>query len=163
MKNDPKINALETSSAVAIQQLLPPDNPAEFAGTYTLRNMTSKLALSAGDDAPVVQSNARNTLWTLVPTGGGYYQIKNAKSGLIISVADASVQAGAKVVQLPAGRLNPGNDRWFPVKNADGTYSFFNRNSQQTLDNAGGAEGTQLTQNYAHDSSDQKFTLVASR
>lgn len=89
-------------------------------------------------------------------------KIKNVKSGLVLSVVDASVQAGAKTVQRPAQGMNPGNDQWLPVKNEDGTYSFFNHNSRQALDNPGAniAAGTQFTQWFANDSLAQKFALI---
>ncbi len=166
--NDPKINAMQTSSAAAIWQLLPPMNAPKLSGQYVIQNAASKLPLavaSTANGAPVIQAQSTaspNTVWTFVPTGGGFYQIKNYKSGLVLSVDGASVQAEAKVVVRPAQGLIPGNDRWMPVKNADGTTSFFNHNSKQVLDNPGAnvAAGTQFTQYYANDSLAQKFTLT---
>ena len=133
VNDDPKINANETSSSVAVWQLLPPADATALAGNYIFRSVASKLALSvaANSTAPgaaVVQQAdppGASAVWTLVPTSGGYYQIKNAKSGLVMAVAGASVQAGAKIVQRAAQGMNPGDDQWWAVKNADGTYSLF--------------------------------------
>ena len=165
--NDPKINAMQTSSAAAIWQLLPSTNAPKLSGQYVLQNVASKLPLavsSTTNGAPVIQAPSAassNAAWTFVPTGGGFYQIKNVRSGLVLSVEDASVQAEAKIVQRPAQDLIPGHDRWMPIENADGTYTFFNHNSKQVLDNPGAnvAAGTQFTQYFANDSLAQKFTL----
>ncbi len=170
VKNDPTISSLETSSTVAIWQFLPPADATSLAGNYIIRNVASKLALSiAGGStakgAPVVQRSnppSASAIWILVPTSGGYYQIKNVKSGLAMAVAAASGQAGAKIVQRPAQGMNPGDDQWMPVKNADGTYSFFNRNSQQALDDPALATepGTQYSQWFGNSSFAQQFNLI---
>ena len=170
VKNDPKINANETSSAVAIWQFLPPADATTLAGNTIIRSVASKLALSVAGgstakDAPVVQEAdppGESAVWTLVPTSGGYYQIKNVKSGLFMAVAQDSVQSGAKIVQRPAQGMNPGDDQWMPVRNADSTYSFFNRNSQQALDDPALADepGTQYGQWFANNSYAQQFNLI---
>jgi len=170
VNDDPKRSALETTSAVAIWQFLPPADATALAGNYILRSVASKLALavaanSATPGAAVVQQAdppGASAVWTLVPTSGGYYQIKNAKSGLVMAVADASVQAGAKIVQRAAQGINPGADQWMPVKNADGSYSFVNRNSQQALDDPALADepGTQYGQWFGNSSYAQQFKLI---
>ncbi len=165
--DDQKIDANESSSAVAIWQWLPPDVPA-LSGKFVLQNAASRLALavsSLADAAPVVQqpyTGAAHALWTFVPTGGGYLRIKNVKTGLVMSVAGASALSAAKIVQRPAQGMNPGDDQWWPVQNADKTFSFFNRNSLQVLENPGTktASETQFCQGFANDSSDQKFILI---
>lgn len=173
VNTDPKRSALETSSAVAIWQFLPPADTPALAGNTIMRNVASKLALSiaggsTAKDAPVVQEAdppGESAVWTLVPTSGGYYQIKNVKSGLFMSVTGAAVQSGAKIVQRPAQGMNPGDDQWRPVKNADGTYSFFNRNSQQALDDPALATepGTQYGQWFGNNSYAQQFNLIAQK
>ena len=170
VNDDPKINANETSSSVAVWQLLPPADADALAGNYILRSVASKLALSVAADsaapgAAVVQQAdppAASAVWTLVPTSGGYYQIKNANSGLVMAVAGASVRAGARIVQRAARGLNPGDDQWWPVRNADGTYSFVNRNSQQALDDPALATepGTQYAQWFGNSSYAQQFNLI---
>lgn len=164
-------DALMMSSAVAIWQLLPrTSDPAAFPGTYQIQNVASNMALSVAADstvhgAAVIQQPAASTataLWTLVPTDNGYFQIKNVKTGLLLNVANASGAPGAKVVQWDAQGLSSGNDQWLPVKQADGTYVFFNLNSHFALDNPGGstASGTQLSQSQASGTSAQTFALV---
>lgn len=170
VNDDPKMSAMETSSAVAVWQFLPPADATALAGNYTLRSVAGKLALSVATDslapeAAVVQQAdppGASAVWTLVPTSGGYYQIKNTKSGLVMAVAGASVQAGAKIVQHAAQGMNPGDDQWMPAKNADGTYSFFNRNSQQALDDPALATepGTQYDQWFGNSSYAQQFNLI---
>ncbi len=59
--------------------------------------------------------------------------------------------------------MNPGDDQWWPVKNADGTHSFFNRNnSQQALDDPVLATepGTQYGQWFGNSSYAQQFNLI---
>ncbi len=161
--DDPKINAMQTSSAAAIWQLLPPANPTEFAGNYTIRNAASRLMLFARDvaGAPVTQSTG-NASWTLVPTGAGFYQIKDDASGLVVAVAEASATPLAKVVSQRAEANKIGADQWYPVKNDDGTFSFYNLNSLQALDLPGAnvAADTQFGQYFGNDSPAQKFVLT---
>ena len=163
--DDPKINAMQTSSAAAIWQLLPPANPSEFAGTYIIRNAASKLTLFARETngAPVTQSTA-NASWILVPASAGTYQIKDALSGLVVAVADASAQPLAKVVLQPAAKIGLGGDQWYVTKNEGGTFSFYNLNSLQALDLPGAnvAAGTQFGQYFSNDSPAQKFALTRS-
>ena len=163
----------ETSSAVAVWQWLPPARPFAFSGSYEIVNTASHLPLkvagaSIAANTPVAQGSYQGSLgalWTLVPTSGGYYQIKNAKSGLVASVAADSVQSGAKIVQRPAQGFHPGSDEWWPVHNENGTYSFYNLNSLQALDDPGAATapGTQMDQWFANGSPAQKFTLISQK
>ena len=170
--DDPKIDANESSSAVAIWLWLPPSSSAVPSGTYEVINAASRLPLkvarsSVAGDAPVAQGSANRSLgaiWTFVPTSGGYCRIKNVHSGLVASVADDSVQSGAKIVQRSPQATHLGSDQWLPVRNADGTYSFYNLNSLQALDDPAGAvtsPGTQMDQCFANCSLAQKFTLIS--
>jgi hypothetical protein len=162
---------LEMQSAAAIWQHLPPPS-VDLSCLYEIENVASGLAVNVAGSATnagatVVQSpftsGAANALWTFVPTSGGYYQIKNASSGLVISAL--SPVGGAKLVQQTAQGMIPGNDQWLPVANSDGTYSFYNLNSQQALDNPGGSttSGTQLDQSFGNSSTAQTFRLVSQR
>jgi predicted alpha-1,6-mannanase (GH76 family) len=167
--DDPKINANETSSAAAIWQVLPRLKRPELSGVFVIQNAGGKLALgvvSPRTDAPVMLQapGASNfTLWTFQPSSGGYFQIRNARSGMVMTVDGASVAPGAKVVQRQTQGLNPGNDQWWVVRNADATFSFYNHNSNQALnipDSEGSEEGTHLNQWFANDGASQRFTLV---
>ena len=170
VNTDERRSPMETSSAVALWQFLPPADAKGLAGNYLIRSVASKLALSvaggstAADAAIVQQADPPNAsaIWTLVPTGGGYYQIKNAKSGLLMSVAESAVQSGAKIVQRSAQDARAGSDRWLPTKNADGSYSFINRNSRQALDDPAlsDAPGTPYHQWFGNSSYAQQFNLV---
>jgi hypothetical protein len=162
---------LEMQSGVAIWQHLPPPS-VDLSCTYEIQNVASGLAVTVNGNATnagtaILQSpftsGAANAQWTFVPTSGGYYQIKNVDSGLVIS-ALAPV-SGAKLVQQTAQGMIPGNDQWLPVPNSDGTYSFYNFNSLQALDNPGGstANGAQLDQSFGDSSTAQTFRLVPLR
>jgi hypothetical protein len=169
--NDSGSDPNEMSSAAAVWQHLPPPS-VNLSGTYEIQNAGSGLALnvsgaSTTNGAPIIQypftSGATNALWTFVPTSGGYYQIKNVNSGQLVNVAAASGINGASIVQWPAQSLIPGNDQWMPVQNPDGSYSFFNLNSLQALDdpNESTASGTQLDQWFGNSTSAQEFNLIS--
>jgi hypothetical protein len=160
----------EMSSAAAIWQHLPPYDAPTFSGNYELLNAASNLAVavsgnSTSNSATIVQEpfdGGNEALWTLSPTGGGYYHLENVNSGQLLNVNAALTTAGALIVQSPSAGLVPGNDRWQPVQNGDGTYSFLNLNSWMALDNpdASTASGTQLDQAYASGSPAQNFYLI---
>ena len=165
--NDPKINANETSSAVAIWQVLPTLDRPELEGTFLIQNAGSKLALavaSVSNGTPITleHSASSNAMWTFVPTSGGFFQIKNAKSGLLLSVQNASCLPEAKIVQHLPPKIDLCSDQWWVVKNADGTYSFYNLNSNQALDVPDNriGPGTQMNQWYANEQVSQKFLLI---
>jgi hypothetical protein len=118
---------------------------------------------SAG--AAVVQTDDADdpgTWWTLVHQSNGHYQIRNARSGQMINVAGASGRLGAPLVQWPGQQVREANDKWLPVRNSDGTYSFYSRNSQLALDNPGGGTtaGTQYVQSSPNDGTPQRFDLI---
>ena len=120
--DDPKIDPIESSSAVAIWQWLPSPRTPALSGRYEVVNAASRLPLKVAGAStrrhrPVAQGKSRagrrRRAVAFVPTGGGYYQIKNAKSGLVATVEANSVRAGAKIVQRPAQGFHPG-DEWQP-------------------------------------------------
>ena len=168
--NNTNANPVEMSSAAAVwQHLLPPS--VNLSGTYEIQNVASGLALnvsggSTTQGAAIIQypfaSGATNALWTFVPTSGGYYQIKNVNSSQVVNVTGASAINGAAIVQFPVGSMITGNDQWLPVQNPDGTYSFYNLNSLQALDDPGGSttSETQLDQWFGNSTSAQKFNLI---
>jgi hypothetical protein len=63
-------------------------------------------------------------------------------------------------VQSPAHGRWQGNDQWLPIGNANGTWSFYNRNSQLALTIAGTATGAQLVQQPQNNTRAQQFTLI---
>ena len=76
-----------------------------------------------------------------------------------MNVTAASTAGGASIVQWPFG--TEANDQWRPVRNADGSYQFCNRNSKLLLDDPGGAkQGTQMDQQGANGTAKQSFKLI---
>jgi predicted alpha-1,6-mannanase (GH76 family) len=165
---DTNPDALECASAVAIWQVMPVPPATNFSGNYELQCVASSLAMSVSgasttNGATIVQSSfngGTNSLWTFVPTSGGYYQIKNVNSGLDMVVQNGSTQYGGKLVQWSFGSAR--NDQWLPVKNSDGTYSFFNLNSGLVFDDPGASTttGTQFDQWGTNGGTNQKFNLI---
>jgi hypothetical protein len=164
-------DAVEMGSAVAIWQHLPPPT-LDLTGTYEIQNAGSGLALnisgaSKTNGAQVIEfpfsSGSANALWTFVPTGGGYYRIMNVNSRKVIDVLGKSAQNAATLIQSAATKdFIPGSDEWLPVKNTDGTYSFYNFNSLMAIDIPdGSAEArTQLDQSFGNSTAAQKFNLI---
>ncbi len=158
-----------TSAAAIWQHMQPPT--VSLNGTYEVQNVASGLAVevdstSNANPLPIVQntfSGASTQLWTFTPTSGGYYHISNVSTGQDMNVTAASAKNGALIVQWPAGGMIPGNDQWLPVQNPDGTYSFFNLNSLQALDNPNGSTQlkAQLDQWFGNSTSAQSFRLIA--
>ncbi|MEU3294358.1 RICIN domain-containing protein [Streptomyces longwoodensis] len=169
--NDPNPDAFEMTGMVGLFQVLPNATASPFSGDYQIKNATSGLSLavqnsSTANAAPVVQRadiNDGSASWSFIPRSNGYYEIRNTRSGQVLNVSGASGKPGAPVVQWPAGSIIQGNDQWKPVRNADGTWSFYNRNSQFALDDPAGSQsaGTQYAQWPPTDGSNQHFTLVS--
>ena len=166
--------SMEYLTSVTLQQVAAIEaivNPPMFTGEYLIQNVNSTLALavsgaSTASGAAVVQqpfvSGDTSFLWTLTATSGGYYKIVNVNSGLAVEVKSASAVPGTPVVQFPSHGMLPGDDQWMPVLNSDGSYRFFNLNSEQVLDAPGQstAAGTQLDQGFATGVTGQEFNLV---
>lgn len=168
------MQSMEMESAMVLQQVAEVDdvaNPFIFTGNYELLNTKSSLAVSVANgstanSAAIVQepfTGANDALFKLAATGGGYYTIQNVSSGKYLNVAGASTLDGAEIIQWNAQPQHPGNDQWMPVVNTDGTYTFFNLNSQQVLDNFTGslASGNQFDQWVANQTAAQSFHLIS--
>ncbi len=169
--NDSNPDAFEMNSMVGLFEALPTTAASPFSGKYEIQNVASNMSLGVQGDstanaAQIVQNTDNgddSASWTFVPESNGYYEIQNVRSGQIMNVSDVSGALGALIVQWPAGGLQPGNDQWLPVRNADGTYSFYNRNSQLALDDpaASTAAGTQYEQWAPNDTAGQKFNVIS--
>jgi ricin-type beta-trefoil lectin protein len=142
----------QTTSAIGWE---PPSGT--FAGTYEVQNVNSGLAMnvhgnSTNQGEKIVQSpfagGERNSLWRYVSAGVGYYRIQSVSSGLYVNVSSDSRVIGGSMIQWP--QASGDNDRWLPVKNSDGTYSFVNLANGLALEVPGGSKAadTQLTQWY---------------
>ncbi len=172
------IAIMETESPMVYRQVTEPEaivSAPTFSGNYELLNAKSNLALtvsggSTASGAAVVQqayTGAAEQLWTITATSGGYYHIKNVKSALVLNVSGsstASFQVGAKVIQYASQPVGgEGNDEWMPIVNSDGSYTFFNLNSERVLDDPGAstAAGTQFDQWVANGTPGQEFKLIS--
>jgi Glycosyl hydrolase family 76/Ricin-type beta-trefoil lectin domain/Ricin-type beta-trefoil lectin domain-like len=168
---DTNPDAFEMVGMVGLFEDLPTTAASAFSGDYEIASAASGLSLgtqgdSTADAAAIVQNTDTgdtSASWSFVPESNGYYEIVNEGSGQLLNIAAASGALGALAVQWPAGGLVPGNDQWLPVLNSDGTYSFYNRNSQLALDDPGGstAAGTQFEQWAPNATANQKFTLTS--
>jgi Glycosyl hydrolase family 76/Ricin-type beta-trefoil lectin domain-like len=161
---DSDLDAFETSSMVGLYQVLPTTGSSPFGGKYHVKSAASGRLISVRGDstasnAPIVDGGATaSDNWTIVPESNGYYEIKNVRSGKLINVKAASGAPGAQLVQWPAQGLASGNDQWLPIRNANGTWSFYNRSSQLALSTA--AAGTQLVQQPQNNTAAQQFTFI---
>jgi hypothetical protein len=169
--NDANPDAFEMNGMVALFQVLPTTAASPFSGDYRIQNATSGLSLavqggSTANAAPVVQSpdtTDGSASWTFVPESNGYYEIKNSRSGQLLNISGASGALAAPTVQWAAGGIAAGNDQWKPIRNADGSWSFYNRNSGLALDDPAGSTSanTQYEQWVPNDGPNQKFTVVS--
>jgi predicted alpha-1,6-mannanase (GH76 family) len=170
--NDPNADAFEMNSAVGLWQQLPYTGASKFTGQYQIKNSASGQYLtvlggSTANDAAVVQTTQvgdPSTWWTLTLTSNGEYELKNIRSGQLVNVSGGSGKQGAAVAQRPdQNTTRLAGDQWLPIRNADGTYSFYNRSSQLALANPGGSTtaGTRYVQWGPDNSANEKFTLVA--
>jgi hypothetical protein len=160
-------DAFSTNGMTALFQDFPVTGSSPFHGYYDLKNAASRKLLSVGggstaSNAPIVDGTAAaSDAWSFVRGSNGYYAIRNARSGQLINVKADSGAPDAKLVQWPAEGISQGNDQWQPIRNANGTWSFYNRNSQLALTVASGANGAQLVQKAQSNSASQQFTLVS--
>jgi MYXO-CTERM domain-containing protein len=163
------ITPMDTRGAAGIWQFFPQPLDPTLVGAFELKNVSSSLSLttSTGGDGgiAVVQEpfgNAPGSLWTFVPTNGGYYRIQNVGSGLLLTVESNSAQPGAVIVASPVSMPAQGNEQWLPVVNGAGSYTFFNLSSILALDDPGGspAAGTQFGQWFGNGTTGQEFQLI---
>jgi hypothetical protein len=163
------LSPLNTRGAVGIWQFFPQPLDPTLTGDFELKNAASSLSLTTSTDGDggtgVAQASfddGGESLWTFVPTNGGYYRIQNVGSGLLLSVASNSGAAGAPIVALPVPAFAQGNEQWLPVANGDGTYSFYNLSSILALDDpaASTSAGTQFDQWFGNGTPGQSFQLI---
>jgi hypothetical protein len=171
--NDSGTDGMEMGSGAEVPMNLPP--PAlSLSGTWELQNVNSGLAVnvvgaSKANSAAIDQeaySGQTSAQWTFVAVSGGFYQIKNVNSGEVLNIKGSvttNALAGTAADQWPAGTTIPGNQDWMPVKNPDGSYSFYNLNSYMALDVPGASKtsGTVLQQYYGNGGTNQEFNLIA--
>lgn len=101
----------------------------DLGGSIVLRPVNgSKRAVSAGDDSSLAIDNYSNDNaihFELTLYWGGYYTIRNQVNELVIEASDQSAAQGSPVI---LGEMN-GSDAqlWKPVRNEDGSYTFFSK------------------------------------
>ena len=83
------------------------------------RKCLTVLNASMADNAPVIQFTCKpeaneewQTEYRLRRDGRDYYRLKNRKSGKCLTVQNASVAAGAKLLQFTCNNINGGNQLW---------------------------------------------------
>lgn len=164
------VTPLNTRGAVGVWQFFPQALDPSLVGDFELENAASSLSLTTSTDGDgglaVVQApfdGSAGSLWTFVPTNGGYYRIQNVSSGLLLTVASNSGAAGAAIVALPVPAFAQGNEQWLPVANGDGTYSFYDLSSILALDDpaASTSAGTQFDQWFGNGTPGQSFQLIS--
>jgi Ricin-type beta-trefoil lectin domain-like len=136
---------------------------------FEFQNVNSGLAMNVSgasltNGAAIIQwpyGGSANSLWTFkLDAAGSYLQIVNKNSGKDVAVSGASTNNGALLVQWSFGSGK--NDLWLPVKNSDGTYSFYNMKSGKIFEVPGNstASGTQLGQWSDVKHTSQKWNLI---
>jgi hypothetical protein len=100
----------------------------------------------------------QNQIFTLVPTGEGFFQIKNRQSGRCLDVFNASGADGATVMQYTC---NPSsnNQRWQTVSTGAGYFEVRAKHSNKCLDvpSANPNNGTPLQQWTCNGANQQKW------
>jgi Ricin-type beta-trefoil lectin domain/Ricin-type beta-trefoil lectin domain-like len=100
----------------------------------------------------------QNQVFTLVPRGGGYYQIKNRLSGRCLDVYNASTSDGAGVVQYTCG--TQANQSWQLINAGAGYFELKAQHSNKCLDVPGGSStaGVLLQQWTCNGAAQQKWS-----
>jgi hypothetical protein len=129
--------------------------PKSLAGTYTIANANSGLALdTAGEGtspgAPVDQSAAVSgdptQTWQVVDAGSGLYKVVNAVDGLALAIKDSSTANGAPALVWTSG---PADDQlWQLVPDGKGRYRMLDYGTGLALavDGMSKADGAQVLQ-----------------
>ena len=138
---------------------------AQFKGSIALRpssktSMTEAVASSSKTSGAKVQLAALNgnaaQVFTYQRVWGGYYLLINKNSGRVLGTAGQAKTAGTYVNQYEKKSWK--YQLWKPVKNSDGTITFYSRlHSDMVLDAGGTGSGTRLRIAKYKGSATQKF------
>ncbi len=103
-------------------------------------------------------------LWQFIPVAGqdGFYQIVNIESGCAMDVNGQSRQPGAKILQYTRG--DGDNQKFMLMKNADGTYKIYSKNSMLPFESSAGdvkqnADRTSSVQNWNIEAAEPVYEL----
>ncbi|HWG98502.1 MAG TPA: RICIN domain-containing protein [Pilimelia sp.] len=145
-----------------------PAMPGHVYRITTTGSLAVEVAGASHDNgAPVIQwpvkvpDYQQNQQWRLEARGGGTFWLRNMRSGKCLTVADASHQPGAGLVQHDCN--DGANERWYlnPV-NSNTMYKIRSVATAYVMDVPNGTVkiGTQLIQYPDHDGPNQQFYLT---
>lgn len=138
---------------------------AQFSGSLTLRP-SSKTSMAEAVESGSKTSGAKVQLgtsngsapqvFTYQRVWGGYYLLINKNSGMVLGTAGQAKTAGTYVNQY--AKKGWQYQLWKPVRNSDGTFTFYSRlHSEMVLDAVGTGSGTRLRIAKYSGSATQKF------
>lgn len=99
--------------------------------------------------------------WLAIPTGDGYFKLKNVNGGQVLSVSSSMIEDGINIYQWPDTNLN--SQKWLPVPQSDGTYQLmaFHSNKCMAVANAGIYDGSLMVQAACGTGTNQRFKSAA--
>ena len=157
-----------TKSNSKAQKFTLTDAPfAQFTGSIALRpssktSLAETVASSSKNSGAKVQLGTSNgsaaQVFTYKRVWGGYYILVNKNSGMALGTAGKAKTAGTYVNQYAIQGWQ--YQQWKPVRNSDGTVTFYSRlNSDMVLDAGGTGSGTRLRIAKYKGSATQKFQV----
>jgi len=137
----------------------------QTAPYYEIKNVASGLALDVRESSTSVGAQitqqtftgATSQQWTLIRDGQNV-RIVNRNSGQVIGVPAGSHTPGTNTVQWTA--LGASDQAWSKVQQSDGTFTFTNGESGQTLVPTSTQTGAPVVQDDAHGTDDEKWVIV---
>ncbi len=155
-------------SAVAMEQFTPAAQPpTSIAGTHSLINKFSKLALDNPNSSPSngtdmdqwTYNGGANQKWTFNANSDGTYTIVNQSSGKVLDDPGSATAQGTPVEQWTSN--GGANQHWIVTPNQDETYTIVNMASNLVLEDPGfsTANGTVIDQWESNDGPNQRWFL----
>ncbi len=145
------------------------ENPDLADGTYQITtaiktNMTLDVSNGSKDDRAKIQlyesNNTNAQRWKVESVGDGYVRIVNIGSGKVLDVSNGTAKSGTAVQQFQSN--NSRAQKWVPVKNENGTYTFYSalgRNQVLDVSGAGSTNGTLMQIYDANETPAQMFKI----
>lgn len=150
--NGVNIRVATKSSSKAQKFTLAAASYPKFSGSITLRpsskdTMAEMVAQSSKTSGAQVylgtSKGSASQIFTMQRIWGGYYLLTNKNSGLVLGTEGKAKTAGTYVNQYT--KQSWAYQLWKPVRNSDGSLTFFSRlNSDMVLDAGGTASKTRL-------------------
>ncbi|MBR3169751.1 MAG: RICIN domain-containing protein [Lachnospiraceae bacterium] len=139
----------------------------QFSGSFSLRpaaktSMAETVASSSKASGAKLQlgsaTGSAAQVFTFRRVWGGYYLLINKNSGMVLGTAGQARTAGTYVNQYEKKGWK--YQLWKPLKNSDGTVTFYSRlNSDMVLDTGGTGSGTRLRITKYKGAATQKFQI----